>query len=160
MIELYIRSDLMFKIAKLDQVDHENVNIYLITQEQCKFENGKKISCESFKTLGFDIDGKINNDEYNFSFELNCRLEELLKFPNSEIVDFNKYIWNGETWLNVNGLNGVEPQMDIKITRYLKNKFIIFLTFYTDYSYDDNSYSGMIEITFDLDNYLENSTKI
>ena len=146
----------MFKIAKLDQVEHENVNIRLLTQEQWSFENGKKISSESFKTLGFDIDGKIGNDEYNFSFELNCRLEELLKLPDSEMVDFNKYIFGGETWLNVKGLNGVEPQIDIKITRYLKNKFIIFLTFYTDYSYDDDKdYSGMIEITFDLNDYLD-----
>lgn len=145
----------MFKIAKLDQVEHENVNIRLLIQEQCKFEDGKKLSCESFKTLGFDIDGKIGNDEYNFSFELNCRLEELLKFPEGEMIDFNKYIFGGETWLNVKGLNGIEPQMDIKITRYLKNKFIIFLTFYTDCSYDDNDYSGMIEITFNLDDYID-----
>ena len=144
----------MFKISKLNQVDNENVNIGLITQEQCKFENGKKVSCESFKTLSFDIDGKIGNDEYGFSFELNCRLEELLKLPHREMVDFNKYIFAGETYLNVKGLNGVEPQMDIKITRYLKNKFTIFLTFYTDYSNDDNDYSGMIEITFNLDDYL------
>ena len=44
--------------------------------------------------------------------------------------------------------------MDIKITRYLKNKFIIFLTFFTDYSYDENDYAGMAEFTFNLDDYL------
>ena len=71
------------------------------------------------------------------------------------MIDFNKYLLDGETWLNIKGLNGVEPQIDIKISRYLKTKFVIFLTFYTDYSYDDNDYSGMSEITFDLKNYLE-----
>ncbi len=145
----------MFKIAKLNQVKNENVNIELLTQEHCKYENGKKVSSESFKTLGFDIDGKIGNDEYNFSFELNCRLEDLLKLPENEMVDFNKYLLGGETWLNVKGLNGVEPLIDIKINRYLKTKFLIFLTFYTDYSYDDEDYSGMSEITFDLKDYLD-----
>ena len=47
-----------------------------------------------------------------------------------------------------------EKLIDIKITRYLKNKFIIFLTFFTDYSYDENDYSGMAEFTFNLDDYL------
>ena len=146
----------MFKIAKLNKVDYENVNIRLLTQEQWNFENGKKVSSKTFKTLGFDIDGKTENDEYNFSFKLNCRLEKLLELPDSEMVDFNEYIFYGETCLNVNGIIDLEPQMDIKITKYLKNKFIIFLTFYTDYySYDDNNYSGMIEITFDLNDYLD-----
>ena len=45
--------------------------------------------------------------------------------------------------------------MDIKITRYLKNKFIIFLTLFTDHTFDDDDYSGMIEITFDLNDYLD-----
>ena len=146
----------MFKIAKLDKVDDENVNIRLLTQKQCKFENGKKVSSEPFKTLGFDIAGKIGDDEYNLSFELNCRLEDLLKLPDSEMVDFNKYIFDGETWLNVKALNVIKPQIDIRITRYLKRKFIIFLTFYTDYNHDeDKDYSGIIEITFDLNDYLD-----
>ena len=48
----------------------------------------------------------------------------------SETIDFKDYIFSGETWLNVKGLNGVEPEMNIKITRYLKNRFLIFITFY------------------------------
>ena len=76
----------------------------------------------------------------------------------NETKDFKDYIFDGETWLNVKGLNGVEPVMDIKITRYLKNRFIIFLTFYTDYySNDENNYSGMIEFSFNLDDYLDNN---
>lgn len=145
----------MFKIAKLENVKNEVVNIYYATQEQNKYENGKKKSHEEFKTLTFDISG----DDYSFSFDLNCKLEELLKIPMAETIDFNKYIFHSETWLNVKGLNGVEPQMDIKITRYLKNRFIIFLTFYTEYSYDDNDYSGMIEFTFNLDDYLKEDYK-
>ena len=49
--------------------------------------------------------------------------------------------------------------MNIKITRYLKNRFIVFLTFYTDYSYDEKDYSGVIEFTFNLDDYLNSENK-
>lgn len=140
----------MFKIAKLEKVNNEKVSINLITYEQSKYENGKKILTEIVKTLSFDISG----DNYSFGFDLNCKLEELLELPMNEIIDFKDYIFDGETWFNVKDLNGIEPLMDIKITRYLKNKFIIFLTFFTDYSYDENDYSGMAEFTFNLDDYL------
>lgn len=140
----------MFKIAKLEKVNNEKVSINLITYEQSKYENGEKILTEIVKTLSFDISG----DNYSFGFDLNCKLEKLLELPMNEIIDFKDYIFDGETWFNVKDLNGVEPLMDIKITRYLKNKFIIFLTFFTDYSYDENDYSGMAEFTFNLDDYL------
>ena len=140
----------MFKIAKLEKVNNEKVSINLITYEQSKYENGEKILTEIVKTLSFDISG----DNYSFGFDLNCKLEKLLELPMNEIIDFKDYIFDGETWFNVKDLNGIEPLMDIKITRYLKNKFIIFLTFFTDYSYDENDYSGMAEFTFNLDNYL------
>ncbi len=140
----------MFKIAKLEKVNNEKVSINLITYEQSKYENGKKILTEIVKTLSFDISG----DNYSFGFDLNCKLEELLELPMNETIDFKDYILDGETWFNVKNLNGIEPLMDIKITRYLKNKFIIFLTFFTDYSYDENDYSGMAEFTFNFDDYL------
>lgn len=140
----------MFKIAKLEKVNNEKISINLITYEQSKYENGEKILTEIVKTLSFDISG----DNYSFGFDLNCKLEKLLELPMNEIIDFKDYIFDGETWFNVKDLNGIEPLMDIKITRYLKNKFIIFLTFFTDYSYDENDYSGMAEFTFNLDDYL------
>lgn len=77
----------------------------------------------------------------------------------NKAIDFKDYIFGSETWLNIGGLNGVEPKMNIKITRYLKNRFIVFLTFYTDYSYDEKDYSGMIEFTFNLDDYLNSENK-
>ena len=112
----------MFKLAKLEKVNNEIVSINLVTQEQSSYENGKKVSHESFKTLSFDISG----DDYSFGFDLNCKLEKLLEIPMNETIDFKDHIFGGETWLNVRDLNGVEPVMDIKITRYLKNRFIIF----------------------------------
>ena len=47
----------MFKLAKLEKVNNEKVSINLVTQEQSSYENGKKVSHESFKTLSFDISG-------------------------------------------------------------------------------------------------------
>ena len=140
----------MFKVAKLEKVDNEKVSINLVTQERNKYENGKVVLSETFKTLSFDISG----DNYSFSFNLNCKLEDLLEIPMNETVDFKDYIFDSEILLNVKNLNIIEPKIYIKITRYLKNKFIIFLTFYTDYGYDKNDYSGMIEFTFNLDDYL------
>jgi len=140
----------MFKVAKLEKVDNEVITINFVSQQECSYDNGKKISEEVFKTLSFDITGS----DYSFSFDLNCRIDKLLEIPMNETIDFNEYIFGGETWLNIRGMNGVEPQIDVKITRYLKNKYIVFLTFYTEYSYDDEDYSGMIEFTFNLDDYL------
>lgn len=139
----------MFKIAKLEKVDNEQININLIKLEKNKCENDKKIPSETFKTLSFDISGS----DYSFSFFLKCRLEKLLEIPMSKTIDFKDYIFYGETWLHIKNQKGfLDPKMDISINRYLKNKFIISLTFYTD-DYDDN-YSGMIEFTFNLDDYL------
>lgn len=140
----------MFKISKLENVKNEKVSINLISQHHCSYKDGQREKEETFNTLSFDITG----DNYSLGFDFNCRLEKLLELPMNETIDFNDYILGGETWLNVNGLNGVEPQIDIKITRYLKNKYIIYLNFYTEYSYDDNTYSGIIEFKFNLDNYL------
>ena len=140
----------MFKVAKLEKVNNETIDIKLFTQEQKKYENGKKNS-ETFKSLSFDI----YCDDYSFSFVLICLLQKLLEIPMNETIDFNNYILGG-TYLEVHGTTNFDIKTNIKITRYLKNKFIIFITFFTDYAFaEDNDYSGMIEITFNLDDYLE-----
>lgn len=140
----------MFKIAKLNQVSNEKVTINIVSHQQCSYDNGKKVKEETFKTLSFDISG----DNYSFSFDLNCRMEKLLEIPMSIQTDLKEYIFNGETWLNINDLNGIEPKADIKITRYLNNRFIIFITFYTEYTFYDDEYGGIVEFTFNLDDYL------
>ena len=140
----------MFIIAKLEKVKDEKLTISYVTQQKSSYNNGKKVKDEKFKTLSFEISG----DDYSFSFDLNCKLEKLLEIPMNETINFKDYIFNGETWLNIKGLNGIDPEINIKITRYLKNKFIIFLTFYTNYSGNEKDYFGMIEFTFNLDDYL------
>ena len=133
----------MFQIAKLENVDNESIDIYLIKHEQNKYVNGKNIK-EIFKTLSFNITGT----NYSFKFDLNCKLEKLLEVPLNETTNFTKYISVGDTLLN----NMIDPEINATITRYLENKFIVFLTFYSTYNKDN--YSGIIEFDFDLNNYL------
>lgn len=135
----------MFKVNKLLAVENEQVKISYVTQEHCAYGKTK----ESFKTLSFEIEGNIEQDSFSFSFDLNCRPEELLKLKMYEKVDMSKYIFSGETFFNYNNCNHLDPEMDIKITRYLKNKFIILINFNSD-----NDYCGIIEFDFNLDDYL------
>ena len=141
----------MFKIAKLEQVNNEKVSINFILQEKNNYDNGKNIKDERFKTLSF----KVSGNNYSIEFNLNCKLEKLLEIPMEETIDFKEYLSIGETLLNINGVNFIEPQINIKIRRYLKNQFSIFLTFNTEYNYDNIGYSGIVEFTFNLDNYLK-----
>ncbi len=76
----------------------------------------------------------------------------------SEEIDFKNYVFETETWLNVRGDKGIVPEMNSKIIRYLKNKFIISLIFYTD-SIEDDDYAGIIECDFNLDDYLKCQSK-
>jgi hypothetical protein len=138
----------MFKVGKLLNVDKEKVLINHVTiEKRCTL--GKKTIDESFKTLSFDI----SVENYSFNFSLKCKLEKILEIPMNETIDFNDYIFYGETWFNINGSMGfLDPEINIKITRYLKNRFVIFAIFYTD-NFDD-SYCGMFEFEFNLDDYL------
>lgn len=141
----------MFKLGKLKNISNENVKVNLVTQEKNKYKDGKRMPSEVFKTLSFNVSG----DDYSFEFSLNCKLEKLLEIPMDKTVDFKDYILLGGSYLNIKGLNSIDPQMNIVITRYLKNKFIIFLTFYTEYGCDKSDYFGKIEIVFNLDDYLD-----
>ena len=95
----------------------------------------------------------ISSDDYSLNFELNCKLEKLLEIPMNKTIDFSDYILRG-IYLEVHDSSEIYVQTNIKITRYLNNNFIIFLAFFADYSFDDDDYSGIIEITFNLDDYL------
>ena len=64
--------------------------------------------------------------------------------------DFNNYIHDGETFLSINGSTQLGIITDSKITRYLKNRFAIFMTFVTN----SGDYTGSAEISFNLDDYL------
>ena len=138
----------MFKINKLEQVKEEKITIDYVTHEIHKY-NPKTI--ESFKTLTFAIEGILDNKLYALSFDLNCKLEELLEIPECETIDFKEYILESETQFYYNGTTDLEPQMKIRVNRWIKNKFIIIIHFYAN----DDNYSGVIEFEFNLDDYLK-----
>ena len=130
----------MFKIAKLEKLENEKVKI---------------INNDTY--ISFDIEGTINNEEYYFSFSLNCGKEELSELVQSKEIDFNKYILPGETYLNVNEIQYINPMTDftydIKICRWLQSKYIVNISFFSvEDIQNDNIYSGKIEFEFDIDN--------
>ena len=135
----YKRGANMFKIAKLEKMENEKVKI---------INNNTYIS--------FDIEGTINDEEYSFSFSLNCGKEELNELVQSKEIDFDKYILPGETFLNVNGIQHINPMTnftyDIKICRWLQSKYIVNISFFSEEGIqNDNIYSGKIEFEFDID---------
>lgn len=148
-------SDFMFRVGQLKDVSNESVSINLVKQEKDSYKNGKKVTHEEYNTLSFDV----SSDDYSLCFEMNCELEDLLKIPMNETIDFKDYLFSGKCLLNIKNYNGIEPEFNIKITRYLDNRFIIFLTFYTEYSYDENNYGGIVEFTFNLDDYMNYTKK-
>lgn len=133
----------MFKIGKLEQVSDEKVSIEVITYT--KYYDKKS---EEYQTLSFEVTG--NN--YSISFDLKCEMKELLTIPLLETIDFSKYLNEGETFFNVDDNNGINPIMNITINRYMKNKYVIFISFYTE---NEENYGGIVEFSFDLDDYLD-----
>ena len=129
----------MFKIARLEKLENEKVKI---------INNNTYIS--------FDIEGTIDKEEYNFSFSLNCSKEELSELVHSNETDFNKYILSGETYLNVNGIQYINPMTDftydVKICRWLQSKYIVNISFFSEEGIQNSDiYSGKIEFEFDID---------
>lgn len=140
----------MFKINKLENVENEKVTINLVTQENYIIDTKEH---EEFKTLTFDIEGKLGEIEYSLTFDLNCRLEELLKLEHSETIDISNYIF--ESYFTVNGIPDTFPKIDITINRWINNKFIVLIHFYTEIlTENEDIYSGIIEFDFNLDDYL------
>lgn len=142
----------MFKVNKLEDVNEEKIIIDYVTQENYVVDKKKS---EVFKTLSFSIEGKVDENKYVLSFNLNCRPEELLKIDQSKNINFNSYLFNSETYFTVNGITELNPKIEITINRYLKNKFIILIHFYSEVlNNDNNTYSGIIEFDFNLDDYI------
>lgn len=137
----------MFKIAKLVNLDNEKITIDYITNKVYDVKNKGEYE---YQTLTFDIEGNLDELKFSFSFDLNCETKELLKLEKNESIDFKKYLMSGETFVHLNSKNiDIDPELDIRIIRYLKNKFVINIRFIT---YDD--YVGTIEFSFNLDDYI------
>ena len=143
----------MFKISKLENVKNEKVNIFFINHESYNIKEKKS---DTYRTLSFNIEGNINKNKYSFNFDLNCKLEELLCIEDSKPIDFKKYIFDNEVYLTINGIAYLDPIYYVTICRYLNNKYIVDIDFYSqDIDNRNDIYSGMIEFEFDLNDYLK-----
>lgn len=141
----------MFKVNKLIKSKDEKLEISYINNDVYKPKEGLR---DSFKSLYFDFTGKIDEDEYNLTFALNCRNEVLLDFPMNEQIDLKKYILIGETFFYINDEYDISPEMDIVIMRYLKNNYIIHIKLNANVGNRFESYAAIIEFEFNLDDYL------
>lgn len=142
----------MFKIGKLKETSNENITITTSKLEVTKVGVG----IIGYKLgLTFDITGELDDNKYSFGFVLSCNPEDLLNLDTSEVINYNNYkcmndkFYTGETFFNFNDENGVEPEeLNIKITRYIKNKYLVYITFVVE------DCSCVIEFDFNLDDYL------
>ena len=141
----------MFKVGEIKQVSNEKVIIKPVEYEKGHFENGKT-NYEMIRTLTF----KITGDDYSFEFMMRKELTSLLDIPMNEQVDFKDYLFMGETFFNVkNETSCIDPDMDIKIYRYLENSYEITIHCYPYESDSTMNYSGFIQFSFDLNEFLD-----
>lgn len=141
----------MFKVGKIKQISNEEVIIKPSSFEKGNFNDGKA-TYSTVKTLDFEIKG----DDYSFSFELSKSIDDLLNIPMGEKTDFKDYLFQGETFFTVNGEKSyMDPDMDIKIYRYLENSYEITIHFNSDELNIKEEYSGYIQFDFDLNDFLD-----
>lgn len=139
----------MFKIAKLDNIKNEKININLITLKNKIIDEDNELFFGPHKSLSFNI----SNDNYSVKFDLKCRLEKLLDLPINRTVNFIDYIDYESINININKISIDDPKINISINRYLENDFYIYLIFYTNLN-NNNDYCGVIDFTFNLKDYL------
>ena len=135
----------MFKVGKLEDIDNVEVSIDTVSQTIYTPSDDNHIK---YDTLSFSI----GNDIYNFSFDLNCKPEELLNIEEGKTIDFKKYIFSGETMFTYNDITDIDPKYDITINRYMNNKYVILANVFADTN--EGIYSAIIEFDFNLDEYI------
>ncbi len=141
----------MFKVGKIKQIPNEKVIIKPVEYEAGHFKNGKA-NYETIRTLTF----KITGDDYSFVFMMKKELTSLLDIPMNEYIDFKEYLFGGETFFNIkNEPSYMDPDMDIKIYRYLENSYEIIIHCYPYESDNIMNYSGFIQFSFDLNEFLD-----
>ena len=142
----------MFRFNKIEELKEQ------VTIEKFKNEihHVKTKEISYYDSLSFDIDSEYDNHQISISFDLNCPLKDLLNLEAYKTIDFDSYIEGSELFFTIDGKMGFVTNYHSKITRWIKNKYIIEICFITELNSDTNPYhfAGELEIDLNLDNYL------
>lgn len=129
----------MFKISKYVDSDKESIDVFPIELEI----NGK-----SSKTLGMEINGYLEDDDYTFRF-IFSDIEKVFNINVDEEVCLDEsYLLEGETMFTYNGVTDLETMCDIDIYRINSEEFKINITF------NSSEYNGIISLDCNLKKYL------
>lgn len=129
----------MFKISKYVDSDKESIDVFPIELEI----NGK-----SSKTLGMEINGYLEDDDYTFRF-IFSDIEKVFNINVDEEVFLDEsYLLEGETMFTYNGVTDLETMCDIDIYRINSEEFEINITF------NSSEYNGIISLDCNLKKYL------
>ena len=140
----------MFKVGQIKSVPNEKVIIKPFEHEQGSFKNGKTVY-KKIKSLEFEVYG----DNYSFKFMMKSDLKKLLDMPMGENIDFQEYLFTGETFFDIDNKESfMDPTMDIKIYRYLENSYEITVHFDTGEINSTTDYTGIVQFDFDLNDFL------
>lgn len=129
----------MFKISKYVDSDKESMEVFPIELEI----NGK-----SSKTLGMEINGYLEDDDYTFRF-IFSDIEKVFNISiDDEVCLDESYLLEGETMFTYNGVSDLETMCDIDIYRINSEEFEINITF------NSSEYNGIISLDCNLKKYL------
>ena len=129
----------MFKISKYVDSDKESMEVFPIELEI----NGK-----SSKTLGMEINGYLEDDDYAFRF-IFSDIEKVFNISiDDEVCLDESYLLEGETMFTYNGVSDLETMCDIDIYRINSEEFEINITF------NSSEYNGIISLDCNLKKYL------
>lgn len=129
----------MFKISKYVDSDKESIDVFPIELEI----NGK-----NSKTLGMEINGYLEDDDYTFRF-IFSDIEKVFNINVDEEVCLDEsYLLEGETMFTYNGVTDLETMCDIDIYRINSEEFEINITF------NSSEYNGIISLDCNLKKYL------
>lgn len=140
----------MFKIGEIHEVNNENIKIDVVNLESYSYVTKET---NVYQNLSFNIEGNLNNNCYSLYFEINDDIKELLKFKKLEKNNINEMIREYE--FNINDNISINPKLNVILTKYLDNKFNIYINFIIEEEESfKEKYAGIIEFDFDLNDYI------
>lgn len=129
----------MFKISKYVDSDKESMEVFPIELEI----NGK-----NSKTLGMEINGYLEDDDYTFRF-IFSDIEKVFNISiDDEVCLDESYLLEGETMFTYNGLTYLDTTCDIDLFRIDNDNYEFNISFNTI------DFNGIINFECNLKKYL------